>query len=269
MNELNAHFGFLTEPFSKELSAKSLFMTQQLKTLFQRLDQLLRRRGIALITGEVGCGKSTAIRAFAEQIEKKQVDFVYIDDPTIGMRGVFNAIANQLNLSAKYFKWQLMTGLKAAIEKNCHDYGKTTVVVIDEAQLLKVPNLEELRLFTNFKIDSHSPMTLILLAHPDFTNLVRLKSLEAFRQRLVLRAHLNGLTTDEAHAYVKHHLEIAGRTDPLFTDDAITEIYQQAKGIPRLINTLCYECLYQIYSENKNIVDMPTVETVLLRYEDL
>lgn len=59
------------------------------------------------------------------------------------MRGVFNAIANQLNLSARYFKWQLMTGLKAAIEKNCHDYGKTTdVVVIDEAQLLKVQNLE-------------------------------------------------------------------------------------------------------------------------------
>jgi type II secretory pathway predicted ATPase ExeA len=112
-------------------------------------------------------------------------------------------------------------------------------------------------------------VSLILLAHPDFTNLVRLKTLEAFRQRLVLRAHLNGLATDEALPYVKHHLEIAGRTDPLFTDDAITEIYQQAKAIPRLINTLCYESLYQIYSENKNIADMPTVETVLMRYQDL
>jgi len=185
------------------------------------------------------------------------------------MRGVFNAIANQLNLSARYFKWQLMTGLKAAIEKNCHDYGKTTaVVVIDEAQLLKVSNLEELRLFTNFKIDSHSPMALILLAQPDFTNLVRLKSLEAFRQRLVLRAHLNGLTHDEAHAYVKYHLEIAGEPTP----SSRTMPSPKSTSRPRdtqTHQTLCYECLYQIYSENKNIVDIPTVETVLLRYEDL
>lgn len=269
MNDFNAYFGFLSEPFSKEMPAKDLFITQQLKALFERLRRLLKRRGIALITGEVGSGKSTAIRAFAERVEKKQIDFVYVDDPTIGMRGIFNAIATQLNLTTRYFKWQLMTGLKAAIEKNCYDYGKTTVVVIDEAQLLKVSDLEELRLFTNFKIDSHSPMTLILLAQPEFTKIMRLKTLEAFSQRLVLRTHLTGLTEQETHAYVKHHLDVAGRTEALFTDDIITEIYQQAKGIPRPINTLCYECLVETYLLQKNIVDMPTLEKVLLNYDQL
>ncbi|MHC4338012.1 MAG: ExeA family protein [Planctomycetota bacterium] len=268
-NEFHAYFGFLTEPFTREISAKALYVTDQLKSLFARLQQLLRRRGIALITGEVGCGKSTAMRAFAETLEKTQTDWVYIDDPTLGTKGLFNSIASQLDLNTRHFKWQLMASLKASIEKSFHDYSKTTVIVIDEAQLLKPHELEELRLFTNFKIDSHSPLSLILLAHPEFTKLVRLKSLQAFSQRLVLRAHLTGLTQNEALHYVKHHLEVAGRTDPLFTDDVITEIYQQAKGLPRLINTLCYDCLYETYLQNKNLVDMPTLEKVLLNYEEL
>jgi type II secretory pathway predicted ATPase ExeA len=268
-HDLNAYFGFLTEPFSKEIPAKKLFLTQQLNELFVRLKGLLKRRGVALITGEVGCGKSTAMRAFADSLDKTQTDWVYIDDPTLGTKGLFNSIATQLNLNSQFFKWQLMCSLKTAIEKSFHDYGKTTIIVIDEAQLLKPNELEELRLFTNFKIDSHSPLTLILLAQPNFTKLVRLKSLEAFSQRLVVRTHLSALTHEEAQHYVKHHLEVAGRTEHLFTDDLITEIFHQARGLPRLINTLCYECLYETFLQNKNLVDMPTLEKILLNYDDL
>jgi len=264
-----AYFGFLKEPFTKEIAAKALFLSTQLQALFARLRQLLSRRGLALITGEVGSGKSTAIRAFAEALEKTPYDWVYIDDPTVGLRGIWNSIATQLNLNPRFFKWQLMPALKSAIEKNHHDFGKTTIVVIDDAQLLKPAALEELRLFTNFKIDSHSPMTLILLAQPEFRKLIQLKALEAFNQRLVLRAHLIGLSQEEAKAYVQHHLEVAGRTAALFTDDVIAEIYQQAKGLPRLINTLCYECLWEIYEQNKNLVDMPTLEKVLCRLDDV
>jgi len=234
--EFAAHFGFLKEPFTKEIAAKALFISAQLQVLFARLKALLSRRGMALITGEVGSGKSTAIRAFAEALEKTQYDWVYIDDPTVGLRGMWNSMATQLNLNMRFYKWQLMPALKSAIEKNHHDFGKTTIVVIDDAQLLKPAALEELRLFTNFKIDSHSPMTLILLAQPEFRKLIQLKALEAFNQRLVLRAHLVGLSQDEAKAYVEHLLNVAGRTAPLFTDDVIAEIYQQAKGLPRLIN---------------------------------
>lgn len=262
-----AYFGFLKEPFTKDIAAKALFVSTQLQALFTRLKALLARRGMALITGEVGSGKSTAIRGFAEALEKTQYDWVYIDDPTVGLRGMWNSIAAQLNLNMRFYKWQLMPALKSAIEKNHHDFGKTTIVVIDDAQLLKPAALEELRLFTNFKIDSHSPMTLILLAQPEFRKLIQLKALEAFNQRLVLRAHLVGLSQEEARAYVQHHLEVAGRTAALFTDDVIAEIYQQAKGLPRLINTLCYECLWETYEQNKNLVDMPTLEKVLCRLD--
>jgi len=268
-NQVAAYFGFLTEPFTKDIAAKSLFISTQLKTLFARLTQLIARRGLALITGEVGSGKSTAIRAFAESLEKTQFDWVYIEDPTIGMRGVWASVASQLGLNPKFFKWQLMPTIKNAIEKNFHDYHKTTIIVIDDAQLLKPVALEELRLFTNFRIDSHSPMLLILLAQPEFRKLIQLKALAAFSQRLTLRAHLTGLQQNEAKEYIQHHLAIAGRTDPIFTDDVISEIYQQAKGLPRLINTLCYDCLWETYELQKSLVDLPTLERVLCRYDEM
>jgi type II secretory pathway predicted ATPase ExeA len=265
---LKAYFGFLTEPFSKEIATKALFISEQLKGLFERLQHFIARRGIALITGEVGSGKSTALRAFTETLDKNHHTIVYIADPTLGLRGLLSSIARQLNLNAKFFKWQLVPELKAAIEKNFTDYHKTTLLIIDDAQHLKPQALDELRLLTNFHIDSKSPLSLILLAQPEFRKLVQLQALEAFRQRLTLRVHLTGLAQSEAAGYVKHQLEVAGRADTLFTDDVITEIYQHAKGIPRLINTLSYECLLDIYRQQKNVVDMPTLEKVLCQYEN-
>ncbi|MFQ5630550.1 MAG: ExeA family protein [bacterium] len=267
-SRFTAYFGFLTEPFTKGIAAKSLFISNQLEDLFTRLRQLIARRGLALITGEVGSGKSTAIRAFAESIDKNQFECVYIEDPTIGMRGIWTAVAAQLGLDIKFFKWQLMPAIKNAIEKNFHDYHKTTIIVIDDAQLLKPEAIEELRLFTNFRMDSHSPMMLILLAQPEFRKLIALKTFEAFRQRLSLRVHLTGLQQDEAKEYIGHHLAIAGRVDPLFTDDVITEIYQQAKGLPRLINTICYDCLWEACEKQNNLIDLPTLERVLGGYDD-
>jgi type II secretory pathway predicted ATPase ExeA len=265
---LKAYFGFITEPFSKEIATKSIFLSAQLKALFERLQLFIGRRGIALITGEVGSGKSTAVRAFTDTLDKNHHTVVYIDDPTLGMRGMLSSIARQMNLNAKFFKWQLLPELKAAIEKNFADYHKATLLIIDDAQHLRPQAIDELRLLTNFHIDSTAPLSLILLAQPEFRKLVQLQALEAFRQRLTLRIHLTGLAQGEAVAYVKHQLEIAGRTDTLFSDDVITEIYQQAKGIPRLINTLCYDCLLDIYHQQKNVADMPTLEKVLCQYDN-
>jgi type II secretory pathway predicted ATPase ExeA len=269
LSNFMSHFGFLSEPFSKTIDAKNLFISKQLQQLFEKLKLLLGRRGMALLTGNVGAGKTTALRAFIERLDKNQYDIVYLDNPTLGLKGIFNSIATQLNLDSQFFKWRLIPALKAAIEKNFNDYKKTTLLIIDDVQLLSTHDLEEFRLFTNFRIDSHSPLTLILLAQPEFRKIIQLKSLQALAQRIALRTHLTGIEQDEIQPYIQHQLEIAGRTDHLFSDDLITEIYQQARGIPRLINTLCYECLVESFLQKKNIVDIPTLEKVMINYEIL
>lgn len=264
---LTQALGFTREPFDKNLPTKHLFLSRQIKQLFAQLKQLLHRRGIALITGEIGAGKSTAVRAFTDQLENNLYDIAYIADPTIGIRGILNSIAIQLHLEGGYFKWQLLEKLKQTIEKNAYDFGKTTLLIIDEAQLVDTKLLEQLRVFTNFKIDSQSPLNLILMGQPDFNKTIRLHSMQALFQRINFRYHLSGLDKHEAKPYITHHLTVAGRTDTLFTDDVIEEIFQQAKGIPRVINNLCYACLVDIHQQNKNIVDMPTLERVLIQWD--
>jgi len=262
------HFGFTKQPFDKNLDHKQLFVSRQIAELFGHFKLFLQRRGVALVTGEIGSGKSTAVRAFTEQLEKNQYDIAYVSDPTVGIRGILNSVALQLNLEAGFFKWQLVERLKRCIEQNACDFNKTTLLIIDEAQLLNTKTLEEIRLFTNFKIDSQTPLNLILLAQPDFNKTIRLNSMKALFQRINLRYRLSGLDAAEAKNYVAHHLKTAGRTDNLFTDNVIEEIFQQAQGIPRIINNLCYDCLVEIYQQNKNIVDLPTLEKVLLKLQD-
>jgi len=98
--DLKTYFGFLTEPFAKNIAPRHLFRSEQITALFDRLKQLFNRRGIGLLIGEIGAGKSTTIRAFTEELEKNQYDIAYIPDPTIGIRGILNATAIQLNLEA-------------------------------------------------------------------------------------------------------------------------------------------------------------------------
>ena len=271
MNEqqlpLTQALGFMREPFDKNISTKQLFVSRQIKQLFGQLKQLLQRRGIALITGEIGAGKSTAIRAFIERLEQNLYDIAYISDPTIGIRGILNSIAIQLHLEGGYFKWQLLEALKHTIEKNAYDFNKTTLLIIDEVQHITTKDLEQIRLFTNFKIDSQTPMNLILLGQSDVNKTIRLNSMQALWQRTTVRYHLSGLDKTEAKAYIDHHLSIAGRTDPLFSDEVCEEIFQQAKGIPRVINNLCYDCLVDIYKHNKNFVDSPTLEKILIQWD--
>jgi general secretion pathway protein A len=264
---LTQALGFTRQPFDKNIPTKQLFVSRQIKQLFSQLQQLLQRRGIALVTGEIGAGKSTAIRAFIDQLEPNRFDIAYIADPTIGIRGILNSIAIQLHLEAGYFKWQLLEKLKHTIEKNAYDFNKTTLLIIDEVQHLDSKALEQLRLFTNFKIDSQTPLNLVLLGQSDVNKTIRLQSMQALSQRTTFRYHLSGMDKAEANPYISHHLAIAGRTDPLFSDDVIEEIFQQAKGIPRIINNLCYACLVEIYQENKTIVDTPTLEKILIQWD--
>jgi len=264
---LTQALGFSRQPFDKNIPSKQLFIARQIKQLFYQLQQLLQRRGIALITGEIGAGKSTAIRAFIDQLEPNRYDIAYVSDPTIGIRGILNSIAIQLHLEGGYFKWQLLEQLKHSIEKNAYDFNKTTLLIIDEVQHLDTKALEQIRLFTNFKIDSQTPLNLILLGQSDVNKTIRLQSLQALAQRTTVRYHLSGLDKAEAKPYISHHLAIAGRTDVLFSDEVIEEIFQQAKGIPRVINNLCYACLLEIYQQNKSIVDTPTLERVLIQWD--
>ena len=140
-----------------------------------------------------------------------------------------------------------------AAEEN--ERGKRVVVVVDEAHLLAPDQLEELRLLTNADMDSHSPFACLLIGQPTLRRRIKLGTFAALDQRITLRFAMPPMTPAETGTYINHHLNLAGRADALFSDDAIALIHQVARGLPRAVNNLAVQALLAAYATKKAIVD--------------
>lgn len=141
--------------------------------------------------------------------------------------------------------------------------AKTSVLIIDEAHLLTGEQLEEIRMLTNHDMDAHSPFACLLLGQPTLCRRLEVGTLAALDQRVGLRFDLDGMDLQETVSYVKHHLQLAGRSDPLFGDDALSLLHQTGRGIPRAVNNLAVQALVAAFADGKGIVDERAARTVI------
>ena len=135
-----------------------------------------------------------------------------------------------------------------------HERGRTVVLILDEAHLLTGDQLEELRLLTNADMDSHSPFACLLIGQPTLRRRIKLGTFAALDQRIALRYTLTAMSDTETASYLAHHLALAGRSDPLFSDDATALIHQVGRGTPRAVNNLAVQALVAAYAAGKAIV---------------
>jgi len=133
--------------------------------------------------------------------------------------------------------------------------GKRVVLIVDEAHLLAADQLEELRLLTNAEMDSHSPFACLLVGQPTLRRRIKLGTFAALDQRIALRFAMPAMTAGETTTYVAHHLKLAGRSDTLFSDDALDLMHQVSRGLPRAVNNLALQSLVAAYAAKKAIVD--------------
>ena len=136
-----------------------------------------------------------------------------------------------------------------------HERGRTVVLILDEAHLLTGDQLEELRLLTNADMDSHSPFACLLIGQPTLRRRIKLGTFAALDQRIALRYTITAMSDTETASYLAHHLALAGRSDPLFSDDATALIHQVGRGTPRAVNNLAVQALVAAYAAGKAIVD--------------
>jgi type II secretory pathway predicted ATPase ExeA len=129
------------------------------------------------------------------------------------------------------------------------------VVIIDEAHLLSAEQLEEVRMLTNHEMDARSPFAWLLLGQPTLRRRLKIGTLAALDQRVGLRYHLDGMDLAETVSYIKHHLKLAGRSDTLFSDDAIALLHQTSRGIPRAVNNLAVQALVAAFVDGKGMVE--------------
>ncbi len=252
-------FQLKERPFSKTPDPRFLYMSKAHEEALARLLYAVEEKEMILLTGEIGCGKTTLTRALMDELDDNH-QVILILNPRLTANQFLRTIARRLEISTQYrYKDDL---LEAIYEKVYNDYikGITTVVIIDEAQLIpKKETFEEIRLLTNFQLDDTNLLSLILVAQPDILKRLRHRTYTALRQRIGLFYHLGPLSEEETREYILHRLKVSGRETPLFTDEAITLIYRYSGGIPRLINSVATSALLDAFSREEQIIDTDSI----------
>ena len=246
-----AYFGLRKMPFSKEITTDNLFCTYDQKEALARLGYIKQYRGIFLLTGEPGGGKTTIIRKFVEGLNPQSHECCYTPHATVSRNEMYKQINNLLNLTPKHGKSRLYKQIQDAIWDKYRHQGVTPCIVFDECHLMDQQLLQELVIITNFQMDSKVPFILILSGQPSLKTVLKRRNLEALNQRITLRYHVAGLSLDETKEYVDFHIKLAGRNDQLFEDNCYEMIHQLGMGLPRKIGNICLNAM--TYAQFKNI----------------
>lgn len=249
-------------PFCKDLPMDDIYAYPQLEELKHTLRLAVEQKSTALITGQAGVGKTTAVHAVISELPTNKYTVVYLGQDQDGSN-LIRRLAAGLGLQPKRFRTHAWMQISQLLADNLTEQGKTPVVVIDEAHLLDDITLEDLRLLTNADFDRSSPLVLILLGQLQLRTRLKAPGFEALNQRLRFRYALEGFTEEETAAYVKHHLRLAGLPEELFTDEALKLLFQSSRGIAREINNYATQALLKAQSAGASKIDGKLVRKVL------
>jgi len=197
-----------------------------------RITWCAHERALGVITGEVGSGKTAAARAAVTALDQTRHTLIYLPDPTTGTRGIHHHIVTALGGRPAYGSAVLAAQAAALIAAEHGERGRLPLLVVDEAHLLGHAQLEAIRLLTNAEMDAASPLACLLIGQPTLRRMLRLGVLAALDQRIGLRYAMPAMTPAQTSDYITHHLKLAGRSDTLFSDDAMALVHDAARGLP-------------------------------------
>jgi len=256
-----SYWGLQRPPFENVGRPEFFFRYQQHEEALARmLYAVTQRKGAFLLTGDVGCGKSTVIRAMIARMAEMRIDLANVTYPKLSASDLLQEICHQFS-SDCHDKLSALRGLRKVAQEN-HHRERHTVVVLDEAQVINDPEVyEELRLLLNEQDESGFLMTLLFVGQPELRGMI--DAIPQFSQRIGIRYHLHPMDFMETARYIVHRLKIAGGSRPLFTRSAVELIHRAANGIPRIINNICDLALLLGMSLQAKVIDQDTVLRVL------
>jgi len=255
IDRLQDHYGFTRMPFGRDLAPQMLHRHGAHAEATARISWCITQRALGVITGEVGAGKTVAVRAALATLDSSRHTTIYIGNPSVGVRGINNHIVTTLGGVPRFHHATLVPQAADALAAELAERGRTPTLIIDEAHLLTHDQLESIRMLTNHNLDSGCPFACLLVGQPELRRKIRLGMLAALDQRIGLRYAMPPMTATETISYLKHHLSLAGRSDTLFSDDAAALIHHTSRGYPRAVNNLAVQSLTAAFATNKAIVD--------------
>jgi type II secretory pathway predicted ATPase ExeA len=252
-------YGLKEKPFSKTPDPRFLFLSKSHEEALARLQYAVEEKELILLTGEIGCGKTTLTRALMDKLGPGH-RVINIINPRLSPLQFLRTVAIGMDIDVLSGR---KTGHKAdlldAIYKKVYlDYetGISPVIIIDEAQLIPGKDtFEEIRLLTNFQLDHTNLVCLVLVGQPDLRKRLNHKTYMALKQRIGLFFHLGPIGEDEIRDYVAFRLRMSGREDLLFSDDALAALHRYSGGIPRLINSIATSALLDGFLKEMGVID--------------
>ncbi|MDE0370891.1 MAG: AAA family ATPase [bacterium] len=257
------HFAFTRLPFETPAETDELFESNARREAEARLGHLVDLRGIGLMTGEVGSGKTTVCRHVAAGLHPGLHRVHYVSLTTGSVLDIYREIAWELGVPAQNSRAGARQALRNEISRLAVEARQLPVLVIDEAHHLRNDVLEDLRLLTNFAMDAEQRLCLILVGLTELRRRLAMAMHESLAQRLVVRHHLAGLDRDEVEAYVAHRLRLAGCELPLFEAAALEALFQSARGLPRQINRIAHYALSAAALDEARTVTAEHLEAAL------
>lgn len=252
-------FGMKLDPFGKELETGMFYPSADLRELNSRLKYLLENRGIFLLVGEPGSGKTSAVRKFASGLGTAIHKLCYFSLTTLTVTDFYSALAFMLGEEPRSRKIDKFRQIQLSIMSLYYDQKILPVIIIDEIHMASTAVLEDLRMLFNFKMDSATPFVLILAGQPLIRNKLALAMCLPLKQRIGLKYSMQGLTEQETAEYLKTRMQLAGVVNEVFLPEAAIAIHSSSQGFPRNINNLATHSLMYAAGEGKQAVDSETV----------
>lgn len=237
------HFALTRYPFAENLDPDDLFTGSAQREAESRLRHLLDLRGIGLVTGEAGSGKTTLCRKIKSSLHAGLYRVFYVPLSTGHVMDMYKSVAWELGLEPERSRAPAFRVIRAEVTRLVIEAKQRPVLIVDEAQHLRNEVLDDLRLLTNYEMDSESRLCLILVGLTELRRRLSMAVHESLSQRIVVRQHLTGLSRDEVADYLRHLLRLAGSELDLFEPASVEAIFQATHGMLRKVNRLAHYAL--------------------------
>ena len=257
-------FGLKHDVFPQDAKGATFFEAPGYERLSRRFAMLTERPGIGVLAGEVGVGKTSAIRNLATSLPRPDFQVIYLCEPAEGPAELYRMIAAELGLRVAHRRTQFWRELKRALIDMVDEQGVQPVLILDESHRLPEAVLVDLYAMVGDSMDSRSLLVLWLVGQPQLLSLLRMKHHAALASRIAARIHLAPLSTREAFAaFLAHGLQAAGASTKIVADPAAELLFRVSRGMPREAARLLREALIYADEQQRSMLDETILEAVL------
>jgi putative secretion ATPase (PEP-CTERM system associated) len=257
-----SHFGFTTSPFALNPDPGFFFASKgHARALAYLKYGVFQREGFIVVTGEIGSGKTTLVRTLLAGMNADDIVSAQVRNTQLDSSELLLAICTAFGVPVPGPSKAHMLGALEAYLTSLAAMGKRALLIVDEAQNLGPRELEELRMLSNFQLDSHALLQSFLVGQPELRHMLRSSALEQMSQRIIASCHLGPLSPEETRAYIEHRLAHVGwNGSPRVHDEVFQRVHAHTGGIPRRINLLCTRLLLAAWLADAKELDAQTVE---------